>query len=479
MPRNQTPASAPARWARHALAVPAAAHGGRWTRSALTVSAALALAGAAATAAAALPSAAGGPAGPAGPAAAGLAPRPACGQPPPGYAACQAITDTGLHWTGRVWAAGPALATRPRTAPPGTALPNRIPQNSAPQGTAAAGMSPYMAAALRSAYRLPSGRPGTRQTIAIVDAYDDPHAAADLASYRAANHLPGCGAGSHCFAKVNQKGQQGSYPAADPGWAEEESLDLDMASAVCPYCRIILVEADSNGNADLAAAEDEAARLGANVISNSYGESEYRTEARVCRHYDHPGIAITAAAGDSGFGVIWPAVCGSVTAVGGTTLYRDQSPRGWGELAWGDGQAGSIGTGSGCSVFIPKPSWQRDRLCGMRTVADVSAVADPATPVAVYDTFGEPGWIALGGTSVATPVIAGVYALAGNAATAGPGASYPYAHRRGLSDVGYQASVSEVAPQSNGDCGGSYLCTAARGYDGPTGLGTPDGTGAF
>jgi hypothetical protein len=329
----------------------------------------------------------------------------------------------------------------------------------------AAGLHPYTAADLQSAYRLPSALLGARQTVAIVDAFDDPNAEADLAVYRAANHLPRCTTANACFAKVNQRGRRGGYPAPDAGWAEEISLDLDMASAVCPNCHILLVEARTANLSNILPAADEAARLGADVISNSYGtDAEYAGENTDCQHYQHPGVAITASAGDDGFGVIFPAVCPAVTAAGGTTLYPDSSPRRWGETAW-------PGTGSGCSAYIPKPAWQPGRLCGKRTTADVSAVADPATPVAVYDTYGgDPGWEFFGGTSVAAPLIAGVYVLAGNTATIGPGASHIYAHHNYLYDV---------TSGSNGTCGGSYLCTAVNGYDGPTGWGTPHGIGAF
>jgi subtilase family serine protease len=199
------------------------------------------------------------------------------------------------------------------------------------------------------------------------------------------------------------------------------------------------------------------------VVSNSYGsQGEFGDELAFAAHYNHPGTVITASSGDVGFGVSAPAAFASVVSVGGTSLYQDNSRRGWGETAW-------IGAGSGCSAYVAKPSWQRDRLCQKRTVADVAAVADPNTPVAVYDTFGYPGWVGVGGTSASAPLIAGVYALAGNARSITAG-SYLYSHRSQLFDV---------TAGSNGTCGGSYLCTAVKGYDGPTGLGTPNGTGAF
>jgi subtilase family serine protease len=349
------------------------------------------------------------------------------------------------------------------------------------QQAAAEGLHPYLAADLQSAYGLPSALLGARQTVAIVDAWDDPNAESDLAVYRAANHLPPCTTANGCFEKVNQKGQRGNYPAAGDGtgFPLEESVDLDMVSAVCPNCRIVLVEANDADvtGPNLEIAENEAVALGANVISNSWGGSEYNGETTDCnKYFSHPGVAITVASGDGGFGVEYPATCADVTAVGGTTLYPDTSKRGWGEATWavsvGTGSDyTNVGTGSGCSAYIPKPAWQHDRLCGMRTDNDTAAVADPATPVAVYDSYdGAPGWIAIGGTSVATPLIAGVYALAGNTATIGDGASWLYAHHQDLHDV---------TTGSNGTCGGSYLCTAKKGYDGPTGWGTPDGIGAF
>ncbi|HEV2371872.1 MAG TPA: S8 family serine peptidase [Streptosporangiaceae bacterium] len=328
---------------------------------------------------------------------------------------------------------------------------------------AASGLHPYTAADLQAAYRLPSVTTSEHQTIALVDAYDDPNATADLTVYRKANHLPPCTVATGCLRKVNQQGQQGSYPRPDQGWALEESLDLDMASAVCPHCAILLVEARNNALRNLGAAADTAVRLGANVISNSYEAPEAQGYTVFARHYDHPGVVITAASGDSGFGVAAvPAAYATVVAVGGTTLYRSTSKRGWSETAW-------TGSGSGCSAYVAKPSWQHDPLCGMRTVADVAAVADPATPVNVYDSYNYTGWDDVGGTSVASPLVAGVFALAHNASSITPG-PYLYAHHGDLFDV---------TAGSNGFCGGGYLCRAGKGYDGPTGWGTPDGVGAF
>jgi subtilase family serine protease len=351
----------------------------------------------------------------------------------------------------------------------------------------AATPSGYGPADLASAYKLPTSTAGSGQTVAIVDAYNDPNAESDLAVYRSQYGLPACTSASGCFKRVSQTGSTTALPSTDTGWAQEESLDIDMVSAICPNCHILLVEANSATDADLTTAVNEAAALGATEISNSYGGSETSSETSLNSAYNHPGIAITASAGDSGYGVEFPAAVPTLTAVGGTSLTHASNARGWSETVWGSASSGIFGvngtggTGSGCSAYEPKPSWQHDSGCAKRTVADVSAVADPNTGVAVYDSTadssGNVGWLQFGGTSVSSPIIAGVYALAGNAASTN-GASYAYSHTSALFDV---------TSGSNGSCGGflgggsgkKYLCTAQAGYDGPTGLGTPNGTGAF
>ncbi len=332
-----------------------------------------------------------------------------------------------------------------------------------PDGHAAAAAAPsgYGPADLRSAYNI-SGTGSSSTIIALVDAYGYPTAEADLGVYRAQFGLPPCTTANGCFKKVNQKGVQGNYPQTDTGWSQESALDLQMASAMCPSCSLILVEATSTSYANLAAAENEAAALGAHVISNSYGGSESGTTSYEAS-YNHPGVAVTASSGDGGYGVEFPASSPHVTAVGGTSLSHASNARGWSETAWVD-------AGSGCSTVYAKPSWQHDTGCAKRTVADVSAIADPNTGVAVYGPTGRrnrSGWMVFGGTSVAAPLVGAVYAVAGNSVT---GASAAYADT---------AALFDVTSGSNGSCGGSYLCTATAGYDGPTGLGTPNGTAAF
>jgi subtilase family serine protease len=332
---------------------------------------------------------------------------------------------------------------------------------------------------LQNAYNLQSiaSTGGAGTTVAIVDAYDDRTAASDLATYRSYFGLPAVNAGSGgpTFKKVNQNGGAG-YPRPNSSWAQEIALDLDMVSAICPKCNILLVEASSNSYSNLAAAVNYAAGVpGVVAISNSYGGSESSGQTAYDNAYKHPGIAVTASSGDNGYGVEFPAASPYVTAVGGTTLNQASNAGGRQatETAWS-------GAGSGCSAYEAKPTWQTDAGCAKhRAVADVAAVADPNTGVWV---FSNGGWYIFGGTSVASPITASVYALAGNAGTVtmpvngvGGYASYSYANTGGLTDI---------ASGSNGSCG-TYLCSAdaatatGQRYDGPTGNGTPNGVGAF
>jgi hypothetical protein len=326
-------------------------------------------------------------------------------------------------------------------------------------GVGGSGLAP---AELQSAYKLPSASAGSGQTVAIVDAYDDPKAESDLAAYRSAYGLPACTEGGGCFRKVNQAGGK-SYPAVETGWNVEESLDLDMVSAICPNCHILLVEANSNSFADLAAAENEAASLGASAISNSWGAPESSGDASMDSAFHHPGIPITVASGDYGYDnhemgantPSYPASSPEVIAVGGTVLAPASNARGWSESVWPR-------SGSGCSLLEAKPWFQTDGGCAKRTTNDVAAVAED---LSIYDTSGEPGWFPVGGTSAATPIIAAVEALSESA-------------ERSLGAQGiYQSpgSLFHVASGSNGNCTLSYLCSGGGEYNGPTGRGTPDG----
>ena len=334
--------------------------------------------------------------------------------------------------------------------------------------THADGMRPMAAATpqglgpveLQSAYAVPQ-LVGAAPVVAIVDAQDNPKAEADLATYRSHYGLPACTTANGCFRKVNQTGKASPLPKADSGWSGEISLDLDMVSAICPACKILLVEANSASMADLGAAVNAAVKLGATVVSNSYGGSEDSSISSSEAFFNHPGVAIFVSAGDSGYGAEYPASSAYVTAVGGTSLVKASNARGWSEAVWGDATSSNGGTGSGCSAYVPKPVWQKDAKCTMRTVADVAAVADPNTGVSVYDSYSG-GWNVFGGTSAASPIVAAIYAVTGRGA-ATPQLSYSA-----------PADFFDVVSGTNGDCGGTYLCTAGPGYDGPTGNGTPN-----
>jgi hypothetical protein len=365
----------------------------------------------------------------------------ACAKPQPGHMACLALVRTNV------------------TARPRANHPDAIP----------AGVG-YGPANLQSAYLLPSSTAGSGQTVAVVDAFNDPNAASDLATYRSSAGLPACGTG--CFSVVNQNGGASPLPknAGTNGWDVEESLDIDMVSAICPLCHIVLVEASSATTQNLGTGVNSAVSLGAKFVSNSYGGSESTSDSTFdSEFYNHTGVAVTASAGDDGFGVEYPAASRDVTAVGGTSLSTASNSRGWTESVWGS-SAGGEGTGSGCSVDDAKPTWQTDTGCAKRTNNDVSAVADPNTGVAVYDTYSQGGWLEVGGTSASSPIIASVFALAGTPAAGTYPSSYPYSHTTSLFDV---------TSGANGSCSPAYLCTGEVGYDGPTGLGTPDGTAAF
>jgi hypothetical protein len=328
----------------------------------------------------------------------------------------------------------------------------------------------YGPSTLQSAYVLPSSTAGGGETVAVVDAYNDPDITSDLATYRSDWGLPACGTG--CFSVVNEEGETSPLPAnaGTNGWDVEESLDVDMVSAICPLCHIILVEASSADTADLGTGVNAAVALGADFVSNSYGGSESSSDNTYdTDYYSHPGVAVTASAGDDGYGVSYPAASGDVTSVGGTSLSTASNSRGYTETVWGSSSGGE-GTGSGCSADSSKPSWQTDTGCSRRTDNDVSSDANPNTGVAVYDSYSEGGWLEVGGTSASSPTIAAVFALAGKPAAGTYPSSYIYAHTSDLFDV---------TSGANGSCSPAYLCTAETGYDGPTGWGTPDGVSAF
>jgi subtilase family serine protease len=320
----------------------------------------------------------------------------------------------------------------------------------------------YAPAQLLSAYNIPANAGNASTIIAIVDAYGYDKAESDLAVYRSQWGLTACTTKNGCFSKLNQDGKPKDYPAENTGWALAQALDLDMASAICPGCTIYLFEAKRNSLTDLAIAVDAAAGLGAHVISNSYCAAETQRVVKFAKYYHRAGVAITAPNGLGFENLCFPGDINTVVGVGGTTLTKARNTRGWKETVWS-------GSGSGCSALFRKPKWQRDPGCSMRTVGDTSADSDPDTGVAVYDSYDEGGWLVIGGTSVAVPLIGGVFGVNGGKVNA---ASTLYA------DPG---AMFDITTGSNGTCSPDYLylCNGEVGYDAPSGAGTPNGPAAF
>jgi Ricin-type beta-trefoil lectin domain len=348
---------------------------------------------------------------------------------------------------------------------------------------AASSLSGYGPSSLRSAYDLTSASEhhGSGEVVGIVDAYNNPDLARNLATYRKHFGLPACTTSSGCLRIVNQSGKAKPLPAGDADWGIEEANDLDMVSAICPRCRIVLVEAKAANVTDLGIAEDTAIAKGARFISNSWSGGEFVGQDAYNHYFNHPGDALVFAAGDYGYGPMYPTDTQYVTAVGGTKLTHKRSgKRAWTESVWGSASSAD-GTGSGCSALEAKPSWQRaddtsPTGCLNRTENDVAAVGDPSTGVTIYDTYDTGAtYFTVGGTSVATPIITAIYALAGKPASGTYPASYLYRHT---------TDFYRVTSGTNGTCESDrqYLCHGDKGfggYNGPAGLGTPKGTAAF
>jgi subtilase family serine protease len=378
---------------------------------------------------------------------------------------------------------------------------------------------------LASAYKFSPSAGGSGQTLAIVDAFDDPTVEADLSKFDANYSLPACTSANGCFEKVGQSGSTTSLPAADTvGWSAEIALDVETAHSVCENCKLLLVEANSESLADLAASVDEAVSLGASEVSNSYGALETQMGASEQAAYDHPGVVIVAASGDSGY-LNWdfvasdlgapevpdaPASLPTVVAVGGTSLKLTTGGARSSESVWNDSGPPS-GTkfkqfaagGGGCSTLFAAPSWQQAATgwsaaacASKRLDNDLAAVADPYTGFDVYDSYQyskefKPGWLTVGGTSLTSPLISAMYALAGGAHGASYPAATPYAH------LGQTTALYDVAKGGNGycdgeapstcgepeanellgnvDCQGTSACDAIAGFDGPAGVGSPTG----
>jgi hypothetical protein len=440
---------------------------------------------------------------------------PACAPPAPGYARCFALVRK--HLASRPAASGAAVQPFLVAAGGGTAL-------AGPAG----GLTPED---LASAYGFSPSSGGAGETVAIVDAFDDPNIESDLATFDAEyTQLRSCTSANGCFEKVGQTGSTEALPAADKtGWSVEITLDVEAVHAACPNCKILLVEANSNSFANLAAATNRAVELGASVVSNSYGGPEAFFGPSEVAAYNHPGVPIVASTGDDGF-YNWntfetseesanlPAASPDVIAVGGTTLDLNEDGTRANERVWNwneplepDEQFFVAGaSGGGCSRLFEAQLWQRDvsgfsatGCGGKRLDADVSIVGDPDTGLDIYDDYNcggsctaeDKGWVTIGGTSLSAPLISALYGLAGGA----QGVPYP-----AVMLYGQQADATgsfDVTEGGNGycdgepasecghpnsffgagriDCEGTTECDAAPGYDGPSGVGTPVGLGLF
>ncbi len=441
--------------------------------------------------------------------------RSVCPAPAPGHASCLALR--------LVPRAAPAPGARARSAPSTAESPGAIPASEHLEPSSGS-LSP---ADLQNAYGL-TGTPAPEitQTIGIIDAFDDATIETDLTHFSNQFGLPLCTAEAGCLRKVNQEGSAAPLPpskgAAERSWAEEIATDVELAHAVCPSCHILLVEANSTSYANLSAAETTAVKLGASEISNSWGGQEPSSDASA---FNHPGIVITASAGDNGYRnwleepdnqfTSYPASSPHVVAVGGTRLEYQKTSKAWlSETVWNDGgeseggfKEGYGASGGGCSDVFNAPPWQQNLsnwssvgCAGKRAVADVAAVGDPYTGVAIYNSTltleGNTGWETIGGTSVASPIIASVFALAGGA----HGVAYP-ARTLYENELAAPAALHDVVSGSNGEClrpfneatattgcepvepeascSSQAICVAGSGYDGPTGVGTPNGIAAF
>ncbi len=344
-------------------------------------------------------------------------------------------------------------------------------------------------ALLHEAYALPTETPASAgQTIAVIDAYNDPTAEADLGVFDSQFGLPACTSANGCFRKVNQEGNASPLPPTEGGWASEISIDVQMAHTICQSCHVLLVETEGEEFSQLGAGVNAAVSAGATEISNSYGGGEEAGDSTLAAtYYAHPETVITASSGDCGYlneecahyprSANFPADSPDVVAVGGTSLTEDRGV--WTSTVWEDG-------GSGCSAVFSAPLWQQQAAnfaatgcADGRSVADVAAVGDPNTGVDIYDStpegHGAPtGWGVWGGTSVASPILAAEYALAGGAHAVSFPAATLYSH------LGQTGALYDVIAGSNGSsCGSATSCHAAAGFDGPTGVGSPIGLSAF
>jgi hypothetical protein len=327
---------------------------------------------------------------------------------------------------------------------------------------ASPGNEGYGADDLQSAYGLTTAMMNSdpQATIGIIGAYGYSALASDLAAYRTQYGLPACTVASGCLTILNQNGATSPMPSGNTDWNGETALDVDMASAGCPKCKILVVMANNDQDDGLFIANTVAFQKGATVISNSWGGPEQGGESSYESYFNHPGVATFVATGDDGYddggeGPDYPSTSLYAIGVGGTTLTQSTTnTRGWTEAGWSDG-------GSSCSTSFARPSWQTATgSCTKRMTSDIAAVGDPNTGPYIYHAA-EGGWVPVGGTSAASPLAAAIFAQTGHGDAT---SQFPYLHT---------AAFNDVTTGKNGTCSG-VLCKAGAGWDGPTGVGTPN-----
>ncbi len=356
--------------------------------------------------------------------------------------------------------ARPGAIARPVPASSVGQLPGR-PAAFGPNAAGAAVPGPYTPAQIRHAYGVDQlANDGAGQTIAIVDAYDNPTIAQDLAAFDRQFNLPD--------ATLIKATPGGGTPAVDAGWALEIALDVEWAHVIAPKATILLVEANSNNDADLLAGVDYAVAHGAQQVSMSWGGGEFNGASSLDPYFNHPGVTFFASAGDSGAAVEFPAVSPYVTGVGGTTLSLDAAGNKISETVW-------AGSGGGVSAYVPRPSYQAGfQNTGRRNVPDVAYDADVNSGVYVRN---QGNWYVVGGTSAGAPQWAGLTALVNQGRAAAGSSPLGTGQAFGTNSVLYQLAGGTGYTNPNGDyfdiTQGSNGTPATTGYDTATGLGSP------
>src|SRR5256712_3824228 len=376
---------------------------------------------------------------------------------------CSAISIIALLLLGSTLAVNEAFAgSDPKTI--GTLPPIKISKSASPS---AVGLNPVQ---IGHAYGFDqiscygTSSCGSGQTIAIVDAYDDPNIESDLATFSAQYGLPSCTTTNGCFTKATPQG----LPKANTNWALEESLDVEWAHAMTPGAKIILVETQDSFLSSLLSAVDYAARQpNVHQVSMSWVTGEFSGESSNDYHFNVPGVSFIASSGDSGTSVSYPAASPYVVSVGGTTLNVDGSGKLQSETAWS-------GSGGGVSSYESKPSYQTGFNSNSgRGVPDVSYDADPNTGVSIYDSFGYGGWNQVGGTSAGAPQWAAITAIVNSGGGKLSSASFGtnIALYNAATGPAYSTNYRDITSGSNGNCGAT--CNTGPSYDFVTGVGSP------